>query len=113
MRDWKERLLDIKEAIAKAEKYAAFGQTRFQSDELLHTWIARQLQDIGEAVRTLPPELLNKYPEIPWKKIVGMRHIIVHQYFAIDAIQLWQVVNEDLPKLKDVVEKMLDFDADD
>lgn len=57
MRDDRERLLDIQEAIERIEKYAVRGREAFERDELIQTWVLHHLQIIGEAVRALSPEL--------------------------------------------------------
>ena len=100
MRDDLERLRDIQEAIGRIEQHAAKGRLAFEGDELIQTWIVHHLQIIGEATRRLSSELQAKHPEIPWSRIIGMRNILVHDYFAIDAEAVWQVVEHDLPNLK-------------
>jgi uncharacterized protein with HEPN domain len=100
MRDDKVRLNDILEAIEHIEKYAVKGQTAFEGDELIQVWFLRHLQIIGEASRSLPSSLKDSHPEIPWAKIIGMRHILVHDYFGIDLSLVWNVVERELPGLK-------------
>ena len=67
----------------------------------------RHLQIIGEAVRALPQEIRDRVPDIPWDEIVGMRHILVHDYFAVDTEVVWGVVERDLTELKRKVERLL------
>lgn len=107
MRDDRERLSDILEAIAKIEKYAKRGENVFKRNELVQTWIIHYLSIIGEAVGTLSDELRRKHPRVPWKDIIGMRNIIVHDYFGIDTKIVWSVVQKDLPPLKRQVKAML------
>ncbi len=107
MRSEQERLLDIQEAIARIEKYAASGRPRFEHDELIQSWIVRHLQIIGEAVRALPTQFRQHYPEIPWTDIIGMRNTLVHDYFGIDTDIVWSVVERDLPTLKRGIEGIL------
>jgi len=107
MRDPRERLQDILEAIRHIERYASRGRQAFEADELLQNWFVRHLQVIGEAVRALPEEFRNRAPEIPWSKIIGMRHILVHGYFEIDSQVVWDAVERDLPPLKDKIERLL------
>ncbi len=108
MRDDRERLLDILEAIERIEKYTGRGREAFEQDELIQTWILHHLQIIGEAVRALSTELTQKHREIAWSKIVGMRNILVHNYFSIDAAIVWAVIENDLPVLKQQINKLLD-----
>ena len=108
MRDDRERLLDIQEAIERIEKYAARGREAFEQDELIETWVLHHSQIIGEAVRALSPELTQKHSEVAWSKIVGMRNILVRNYFSIDAAIVWAVIENDLPILKQQITELLD-----
>ena len=85
MRDDRERLRDILEAIERIEKYAAMGRQRFEQDELIQIWIVHHLQLIGEAARALSADFRDSQPRVPWSQIVGMRNILVHNYFGVDA----------------------------
>ena len=60
----------------------------------------RRIEIIGEAVRNLPEELKKKFVDIPWKKIMGMRDILIHGYFGVDIELIWGVITKDLPNLK-------------
>lgn len=100
MRDYRERILDILEAITQIEKYAARGREAFENDELVQTWTVHYLEIIGEAARALPDDFKQKHANVPWQKIIGMRNILVHHYFGIDADVVWAVVKNDLPDLK-------------
>jgi uncharacterized protein with HEPN domain len=107
MRDDRERLLDMLEAIMRIEKYAAKGKVAFASDELIQNWIASHLQIIGEAASALSQSLRAKHPEVPWKDIIGLRHVLVHHYFAVKLKIVWSVVEDDIPVLKPQIEAML------
>lgn len=74
----------------------------------MQIWILHHLQIIGEAARSLTPDLKDKAPEIPWSKIIGMRHVLVHQYFEIDTEIVWSVVERDLPILKQHIQNLLE-----
>ena len=107
MRDPKERLHDILDAIRNIERYAVRGREIFENDELIQNWFVRHLQIIGEAVRGLPDDIRDRMPEVPWSKIMGMRHILVHDYFAVDTDIVWDVVESELPQLKSKIEALL------
>lgn len=107
MRNDKERLRDINEAIEKIEKYVSFGYEAFAEDERTQVWIIHHLQLIGEASNHLSDELTEKYPDIPWADIVGLRNVLVHQYFGIDLRQVWETAELDMPILKANVRKIL------
>lgn len=107
MRDDRERLLDILEAIERIDKYASKGRAAFEDDELIQTWVLHHLQLIGEATRALSTEVKQGHSEAPWAQIAGMRNILVHQYFGIDTSAVWNVVEGDLPALKQQIEAIL------
>lgn len=107
MRDDKARLRDINEAIEKIEKYVSIGYQAFAEDERTQVWIIHHLQVIGEASNHLSDELTEQKPDIPWADIVGLRNILVHQYFGIDLRQVWETAELDMPVLKAKVREIL------
>jgi len=92
MRNDRERLLDIREAIENIQKYAARGKNAFRKDELIQTWVLHHIQILGEAASRISDEFQEEHPDIPWFKIIGMRNILVHDYFHIDIDVVWSVV---------------------
>jgi len=100
VRSPRERVLDMLEAINRIEKYADRGRQAFETDELIQTYLLHYLQVLGEAAFKLPPDFQEKHPAIPWSRLRGMRHILVHDYFRIDPDVVWAVVERDLPDLK-------------
>lgn len=107
MREPRERLRDILEAIANIEKYSGQGRSAFEQNELLQGWIIRNLQIIGEAARTLSPEIRDQASDVPWSKVIGMRNILVHDYFGLDLTIIWDALENDLPRLKQEIEDLL------
>ncbi|HEY5531495.1 MAG TPA: DUF86 domain-containing protein [Candidatus Anoxymicrobiaceae bacterium] len=107
MKDDRERLLDISEAIEHIERYAGRGSETFASDELLQVWVVHYLQIIGEAVARLSDSLKEKHPEVPWRQIIAMRNILVHDYFAVDVDEVWAVAEHELPGLKSKIDSIL------
>ena len=108
MRDPGERLRDMLEAIENIERYTIRGKKNFESDELIQNWIVHHLQIICEAARVMPKDLMEKTPDIPWSKMIGMRNILVHDYFRIDTEIVWQVVERDLHDLKCLLQALLE-----
>ncbi len=107
MRSDIERLKDIGEAVAAVEKYAAKGRDAFEKDELIQTWILHHLLILGEAAAKVSDGFKEKHAEIPWSKVVGMRNILVHNYFGIDIDVVWGVVESDLPQLKKLIGRIV------
>ena len=107
MRDDRERLQDILDAIEGIERHVPAARAKLDRDELVQVWILHHLRVIGEAVRELTPALLTEHPELPRSEIVGMRNILVHHYFGIDLDIVWNVIKHDLPLLKRSVEALL------
>lgn len=107
MRDARERLRHILEAMARIDRYAARGEEAFRRDELIQAWMVQHLQIIGEAARALPGPFRDRHRDVPWAEIIGMRHVIVHEYFGIDVDIVWRVVSADLPALRQRIESIL------
>ena len=72
----------------------------FIRNNLVHDAVLRELEILGEAVKHIPANIRNKYPNIPWKEIAGMRDILIHEYFGVILQNAWNVVKRDLPILK-------------
>jgi uncharacterized protein with HEPN domain len=106
MRDQRERLLDMLEAIERIERYAAKGRGEFEKDELIQTWMVHHLQIVGEAAAKLGREFHEQHPSIPWPQVVAMRNVLIHDYFGVDLEEVWRVVERDLPELRSKLEKL-------
>lgn len=107
MRDDRVRLMDMLEAIERIEKYAQAGEAEFRQNELVQNWIIHHLQILGEAAYKVSKEYREQYPELPWPKMIGMRHILVHGYFEINTDIVWSVVVKELPTLKLQIQAIL------
>ncbi len=65
------------------------------------------IQVIGEAANGTSEDFRNNHPKIPWKDIIAMRHMLVHQYFGIDLEEVWNTVQQDLPRLKKAIDRII------
>lgn len=101
MREYKMYLDDILEAVRRVEKYTK-GLTfeNFSKSNLVVDGVVRNLEIIGEAVKNVPVQVKDKYPEVEWKKIAGLRDILAHEYFGIDLEVVWDIVKRKVPTLK-------------
>jgi uncharacterized protein with HEPN domain len=100
MRNDRQRMRDIQEAIEKIEKYAAQGKAEFLANELIQSWMLLQLQIIGEAARSMSAITHEQYPEVSWRDIIDFRNLLVHEYFRVDLELIWRIIEQELPKLK-------------
>ena len=107
MRDPKERLRDILEAISALGRHHGESRELFETDEVLQAWFLRNLQIIGEAARALPEDVRKLAPDVPWTNVIGMRNVLVHGYFDIDAEAVWEAATKDAPALRPAIEKLL------
>jgi uncharacterized protein with HEPN domain len=111
-RGWQGRVQDILEAIENVRTFTE-GMTfeEFVSDMKTVKAVAFEVSLIGEAASHIPDEVRTRYPQVPWQKMVGMRNVIVHEYFRVDAAILWHTVVDNLPPLVPMLRKALENDA--
>jgi len=108
-KDDKVYLRHVLDAIAQVEDYLK-GTTakKFLQTRLLQDAVVRQLEIIGEASRYLSNEFHERHPEIPWGQIIGLRNRLIHAYFSINFQTIWEIIEHDLPSLKQNVERLLE-----
>jgi uncharacterized protein with HEPN domain len=100
-------LRHILDAIQKIESYVSVGQETFMSTSHWQDAVIRQLEIIGEATKRLSPDLRRRYPHIPWKRIAGLRDVLIHDYLGVDISLVWRITQTYLPNLKHQVEAIL------
>jgi uncharacterized protein with HEPN domain len=102
------RLQHISEAIKEIEKYIENNSYEdFQSNSMMQFATVKQLEIIGKASTHLTEHFKKLYKEIEWREIVGLRNILIHEYFGIDTKIVWDILKIDLPKLKSQVAEIL------
>jgi uncharacterized protein with HEPN domain len=97
----------IADACDRIRTYTSEGRSAFMTSALIQDAVARNLQVIGEAAKRVPAELTSREPQIPWRLIAGMRNRLVHDYAGIDLVEVWNVVEKDLPALSSAVTRLL------
>lgn len=100
-------VLDMAEAIGRIESYCkGVNEGVFSHDTQLQDAVIRCFQIIGEAAGKMPEELRTQFPKIPWRKIVALRNLIIHDYANVAYSEVWRVIQEDIPKLRENIEQM-------
>jgi uncharacterized protein with HEPN domain len=97
----------IAERIDRIEKYAAPGRNHFMSDDQAQDAIICNFEIIGEAVKRLSDQVLDRSEDIPWHQIAGFRNVLIHGYMDVDLDQVWNVIERYLPDLKEATNYLL------
>lgn len=107
-RDYRDSLVDILNAIRDIDDFVeGMDFESFVKDrEKLYATVYC-LQVIGEAVKNIPEEIREKYQEIPWRRIAGMRDRLIHGYFTVNFERVWETIRRDLPPLREAIAKIL------
>ncbi|MFB3890830.1 MAG: DUF86 domain-containing protein [Phycisphaerae bacterium] len=104
-----DRLLlqDILEAINEVIDATPADMAAFDANKFVRSHVLRHIQIIGEATWRLSSQVKDKHLEVPWKKIVGMRHVLVHDYFEVNWARVYETAKVHVPPLKPIIESIL------
>lgn len=104
---------DILEAINLIEQYTnTLSIGEFQKDTKTRDATLRNLEIVGEACKLIPETIKERYDNIPWRKIIGLRNIVIHKYFGVDLDLVWYIITVQLPELKKEISNMRDSISD-
>ena len=104
----RERLEHIKDAIDRISRYVTDRTYEdMVSDDMMYYAVVKNIEIIGEAANMLTQDFQQTHPETPWKMVKGMHNYIVHEYFQIDDIIVWDVVANNIPELRDQINRYL------
>jgi uncharacterized protein with HEPN domain len=101
-------LWDMLEAAEKIQRFLMNKSFEdFLSDDMMRAAVERNLEIIGEASRRVSEELKQEHPEIPWRKIIAQRNVLIHEYDDLDYKEIWEVVSFHLPQLIDRIKPLI------
>ena len=107
-RDYRLFIRDIISAMESIERFVeGMSLEKLMQDDKTSSAVIRKFEIIGEATKRLPDELKEEYPDIPWKRMAGMRDRLIHAYFGIDYKLVWDAIKTEIPSVKPKLQKVL------
>ena len=99
---------DILKAIDKVEGYIEdFTYETFAKNDMAQDAVIRNFEIIGEASKNISEDLREEFSDIPWRRMIGLRNIAVHEYFGVDLGIIWEIITKNLPETKPKIIAML------
>ncbi len=116
MRGKRSNIVYIQHMQDALQKIIGYSSSHSYNDLLREEWdqdaVMRNLEIIGEAANNLDESFRGKYSEIPWRKIIDFRNVVVHHYADLDLEVVWQIITTDIPPLKKKIESILSEEKD-
>jgi uncharacterized protein with HEPN domain len=101
------------QSVDKIMRYTkGFGYDDFASKDMVMDAVLRNLEIIGEAAKNVPADVRNRYPDVEWRKIAGLRDVLAHAYFGLEDETLWDVVQHEIPPLRDQIRHILSAEGE-
>ena len=105
-------LLHIRDALANIAAYTHRGREEFFSSRLIQdAVVVKTWRSSAKAVKNLDDTIKLRAPEVPWRRIAGMRDVLIHEYFGVDLEIVWSVVEHELARLAETVARLIDETA--
>lgn len=111
MKDDRLYLTHILESIQRIEEYTATGHDAFAANTMAQDAVMRNLEIIGEATKQLSQELRRNHADVPWRRIAGLRDVLIHDYMGVELDEVWAVIEQNLPSLRSRIEIILAGDS--
>ena len=106
-REWRLYVADMREFCARIAEYTdGLSREEFEKTRLVYDATLRNLELIGEAARHVPEEARAKAPDVPWRRVVAVRNILIHGYLGLDNDVIWDIVQNEIGKLLRALEKL-------
>ena len=108
MRDHQLYLRDIFAALVAIQEFiGGMDFEAFAVDDKTASAVIRKLEIIGEATKNVPEEIRQNYPQVPWRQMAGMRDRLIHAYFRVDYLLVWETAKNQIPPLQPVIAQIL------
>ena len=106
-REYRLFLEDMCQACEKVIRHTqGLTRERFLKDDKTFDAVMRNLEIIGEATKHIPPEVRDQHPAVNWRKIAGLRDVVIHEYFGVDSEIVWDIITREVPALLEHLKRM-------
>jgi len=103
------RLRHMLDAVKQIEMYVAIGRDEFMSNVHWQDAVVRRLEIIGEATKNVSSDIRDRFPDIQWRRIAGLRDVLIHDYMHVNLNIIWNITQNELPELKQQLEEILSW----
>jgi len=99
-RDWSLFLGDMQRFCSRVIRYCdGLNAEQLEANELVTDAVLRNLELLGEAAKQIPEPVRKRHPDVPWRRIAGLRDVLAHAYFGLEDATIWQIVSKSIPEL--------------